>query len=328
MRRRFAALSDRTAGFTVTPRQYSRIAWIALLALSLIVVTGAAVRLTGSGLGCPDWPQCYGKAVPPLQLHAVIEYGNRVITGFVSIAAVLAAVAAWRRRPFRRDLAMLGTLLPIGVFAQAVLGGFTVRGKLDYGFVMGHFALSMVLLVAGAALVWRVRHPHGERPRNADRATVWSVRALLILAGLTIFAGTAATAAGPHAGGAPGQEINRLTIKGHDTMNWVIHQHGTIAFVFGLAAVGLWLWVRRREATPELQQAVTVLCVLIAGQGLIGSVQYELHLPGFLVWLHVGFAAATWLAVIWSTAAAGRALPRRARSSATVRTRISAPQAR
>ena len=131
---------------TISPAAYARVTLVALAALSLIVLTGAAVRLTGSGLGCPDWPKCYGQAVAPLETHAIIEYGNRLISGLVGLAAVAAGALAFRRRPFRRDLAVLGVVLPVGVVAQAVLGGFTVRNHLAPGFVMGHFALSMLIL--------------------------------------------------------------------------------------------------------------------------------------------------------------------------------------
>ena len=135
--------------------QYAYVAYVALGALTLIVLSGAAVRLTGSGLGCPDWPKCYGNAYPPLNTHAVIEFSNRLITVPVSIAAGAAWLLALRRRPYRRDLMWLGALLPLGVIGQAVLGGFTVRGALDYGWVMGHFALSMLILLAAALLAWR-----------------------------------------------------------------------------------------------------------------------------------------------------------------------------
>src|ERR1700746_2862605 len=139
----------------LTPAQYARVAYVALGALTLIVLSGAAVRLSGSGLGCPDWPKCYGRAYPPLNTHALIEFSNRVITVPVSIAAGAAWLLALRRRPYRRDLAWLGALLPLGVIGQAVLGGFTVKGALDYGWVMGHFALSMLILVAAVLLVFR-----------------------------------------------------------------------------------------------------------------------------------------------------------------------------
>src|ERR1700736_3033379 len=108
MRHRLQRLRERTNGYTVTPAQYVRVAYVALGALTLIVLSGAAVRLTGSGLGCPDWPKCYGKASPPLTAHAVIEFSNRVITGPVSIAAGAAWLLALRRRPYRRDLMWLG----------------------------------------------------------------------------------------------------------------------------------------------------------------------------------------------------------------------------
>jgi heme a synthase len=310
MRRRLAVLHERTNGYTVTPKQYCALAYVALGALTLIVVTGAAVRLTGSGLGCPDWPKCYGKAYPPLNAHALIEFSNRVITGPVAIAAIAAWLLAYRRRPYRRDLTRLSLLLPLGVVGQAVLGGFTVRGNLDYGFVMGHFALSMLILVAATALAWWAAHEPGDRPRSTDRTAVWAVRALLPLAALVIFAGTAATAAGPHAGGSPGQRINRLSFDGRATMDFVIHRHAEIGLLFGLAAVGVWWLLGRRQLDPVARRSVTLLCLLMAAQGAVGVIQYETHLPTELVWIHVALACGAWLAVLWAVAAAGRLVPR------------------
>jgi cytochrome c oxidase assembly protein subunit 15 len=295
---------------TLTPRAYQRVAEVALAALTLIVFTGAAVRLTGSGLGCPDWPKCYGGVAPPLETHAWIEYGNRVVSGFVGFAAVAAGALAFRRRPFRRDLARLGVLLPLGVVGQIVLGGFTVRNHLAPGFVMGHFALSMLILVAAASLAWRARYEPGERPRALDRGSVWAVRGLLVVGALAIFFGTVATAAGPHAGGAgTGDTIDRLEWKGLGTLDWAIHQHGTIATVLGLAVVGVYLWLRRRGAPADVQRAVAVAAVLIAIQGAVGGIQYALEVPAEIVWVHVALAVLTWLALLWSTAAAGRPAP-------------------
>src|SRR5271156_5766702 len=218
-------LRERTNGYTVTPEQYVRFAYAGVGALTLIVLTGAAVRLSGSGLGCPTWPKCYGNLYPPLRTHALIEFSNRVISVPVCLAAGLAWLAALRRRPYRRDLVWLGALLPAGVVAQAVLGGLTVRGKLDYGWVMGHFALSMLILLAAVVLAWRARAAALESQAPgagasapartvADGTIVKGLWALVGLGALTIFAGTAATAAGPHAGGEPGQRINRLDFDG------------------------------------------------------------------------------------------------------------------
>ncbi|HEX4465778.1 MAG TPA: COX15/CtaA family protein [Solirubrobacteraceae bacterium] len=308
MSARLARLRMRTNGYTVTPSQYVKAAYVALGALTLIVLSGAAVRLTGSGLGCPTWPKCYGSYYPPLNTHAVIEFSNRLITGPVAIAAGAAWLLALRRRPYRRDLVWLGALLPLGVIGQAVLGGFTVKGELDYGWVMGHFALSMLILLAALVLAWRARQPDGEpapREQITDAAVVRWARGLAFFGAVTIVAGTAATAAGPHAGGSPGQKINRLDFDGRGTMDFVIHRHAEIAFVFSLAAVALWWLARRRDAPPAVRRPLTALCVLLALQGIVGLDQYETHLPTELVWVHVGLACCAWLSVLWAACAAG-----------------------
>ncbi len=308
----------------LTPRQFALVALVALVALTAIVVTGAAVRLSGSGLGCPDWPRCYGHVYPPLKTHALIEFSNRIVSGAVGVVVVVAAAAAWRRRPFRRDLAWLALLLPLGVVGQAVLGGYTVENKLAPGFVMAHYALSMAVLVAAAALAWRAR----EREQPAvpqERRSVWAVRSLLPLATVVVFAGTVATAAGPHSGGATGQHIKRLTFKGADTLNWAVHVHGAIAFAFGLAAVAVWVLLERRQANATARRAMSWLCVLIALQGVVGVVQYETHLPTELVWVHVVLASLSWLCVLWAIAAIGRSEPRRARKRAQIRASIVQP---
>ncbi|HEY5427983.1 MAG TPA: COX15/CtaA family protein [Solirubrobacteraceae bacterium] len=296
----------------VTPKQYRIVAYTTLIALTLIVMSGAAVRLTDSGLGCANWPKCGGTPLPPLSTHALIEFGNRAVSGLVGVITVIAAILAFTRRPFRRDLAWLAVLLPLGVLAQAVLGGFTVLHHLAPGFVMAHFSLSLLILMAAFALAWRSRFEPGARPRSADRVGVWSVRALAPLGGLTIFAGTVATAAGPHSGGFTGQHVHRLHFKGADTLTWTIHQHATIAAIFGVAVIGVWFLHRRRGAAADELEPLTVLGVLLAAQGLVGSVQYELHLPTDMVWVHVSLATVTWLVVLWAWAAEGSLVSRRA----------------
>jgi heme a synthase len=300
----------------VTPARFRTAAWAALVLLTLIVFTGAAVRLTDSGLGCADWPRCSSNHLtPPDQLHALIEFGNRSLSGIVGVATVVVMAMAFLRRPRRLDLAVLATLLPLGVVAQAVLGGYTVKEKLAPGFVMAHFGLSMIILIAAVALVWRTYHPAGSRPRTSSRALVWTVRSTVVLGALTIFAGTLSTAAGPHSGAHVGQIVKRLHFMGAGTLQWAVHQHGTVAVLFGLAAIGAWMLKRRERGALDPTEPLTVLGVLIAAQGLLGSVQYELRLPAEMVWLHVALASVTWLVALWAWADTGAPRPGIARSA-------------
>jgi cytochrome c oxidase assembly protein subunit 15 len=177
----------------------------------------------------------------------------------------------------------------------------------------------MLILLAAAALAWRASHEPAARVAagngragagaRGDRTLVLCLRGLVALGALTIFAGTAATAAGPHAGGSPGQRINRLSFDGRGTMDFVIHRHGEIALAFALAAVGVWWLARRRSADPRVRRALTTLCVLLALQGAVGLDQYENHLPTGLVWVHVALACGAWLAALWAACAAGRLAP-------------------
>jgi len=317
---------ERIARIEMTPRRFELLAYVALAALTLIVATGAAVRLSDSGLGCPDWPRCYGRVYPPLQTHALIEFSNRIVSGAVGVVVVLAALAAWRRRPFRRDLMILALLLPLGVVGQAVLGGYTVENKLAPGFVMAHFALSMVILIAAVALAWRSRE-HEPTEQAADRRSVWAVRSLLPLASSVVFAGTATTAAGPHSGGLAGQQIKRLHFEGADTLNWTVHVHGALAFALGIAAVAVWVLLERRQANAQARRAMSWLCALIALQGVVGAVQYETHLPTELVWVHVALASLSWLCVLWSVAAIGPPATSRARKRPQIRASVGHPTA-
>src|SRR3954471_11857397 len=225
----------------VTPELYEKVTLVALGALALIVLTGAGVRLTGSGLGCPDWPKCYGGTAPALETHAVIEFGNRVLTGFVGLAVIAASVLAWFRVPFRWHLAFFGALLPLGVIGQAILGALVVKYHLAPGLVMTHFILSMLLLDAAFALAWCSRYEPGERRPSEDRLGVWAVRGLIPLGQLTILAGTITTGSGPHAGAQAGQLVHRFDFEGTDTLEWVLQRHAVIAGLFGIAAVAVWL---------------------------------------------------------------------------------------
>src|SRR3954449_5850476 len=178
---------------TVTPQLYARIAAVAFALLVLIVFTGAAVRLTGSGLGCPTRPECHGKIIQThLDSTAAIEYGNRLVTGLVAAGAILAFLGAFLRRPFRRDLAIIGGLMPLGVLGQALLGGFSVLYGLAPGWVMAHFLLSMVILAGAVALAWRAHHEPAAEPSN-DRTLVLATRGLLVVNAWVLFLGTLAT---------------------------------------------------------------------------------------------------------------------------------------
>jgi cytochrome c oxidase assembly protein subunit 15 len=295
--------------FTISPERYALIARFALVMFTLIVITGVAVRVTGSGLGCPTWPKCTKTSLyTELNTHGVIEFGNRMLTTIVSLAALAAFAGAWRRRPYRRDLMLLGALLPLGVVAQIVLGGFTVLFDLAPGLVMSHFMLSMLILVACVLLEWRAHREPEELAvvGSDDRVLSRAAWGLFALGAMTIFAGTAATAAGPHTGGTGTDDlVPRLVFKGIETLNFVIEQHARLATLLGLAAVGLWFVARRRGASREARVPLTRLCCLLAAQGVIGAVQYKLELPAEIVWVHASLAAATWVAIVWTLVAAG-----------------------
>jgi cytochrome c oxidase assembly protein subunit 15 len=294
----------------ISPRRYAQVTAVALAALALIVLTGAGVRLTGSGLGCPDWPKCYGGTVPPLDTHAVIEYGNRLLTGFVGLAVIAASVLAFFRVPYRWHLALFGALLPLGVVGQAVLGALVVKYHLAPGLVMSHFILSMMLLDAAFALAWCSRYEPWERRRSEDRLGVWAVRVLIPLGQLTILAGTIATASGPHAGAHAGQLVHRFTFEGGTTLEWVVQRHAAIATVYGLAAIAVWLLLRRPGGDRRAVRPLAIVLGLLALQGAIGGLQWALELPSEIVWVHVAIATLNWLAMLWTVAVAGRLVPR------------------
>jgi len=301
----------------ISPERYFLVSAVALVALTVIVFTGAAVRVTGSGLGCPNWPQCYenGRLVAELNSHAWIEFGNRLFTSFVALSAIAAGLLAFFRTPFRRDLAILGVLLPLGVIGQAVMGGLTVLYGLAPGWVMAHYLLSMTILVAAGALAWRSRPSFGTgEPPAADRATARAIWVLFAIGAVTIFVGTAATAAGPHAGGSgTGDVVHRFTFKGASTANWIIDRHGVLAAVLGLLAVATWFLARARGANRELRLRLTRVCLLMAVQGVVGIVQFQTDLPSEIVWVHVALATLLWVGLVLAAMQVG--LPSRLPSS-------------
>ncbi|HEY8501695.1 MAG TPA: hypothetical protein VIL21_03345, partial [Solirubrobacterales bacterium] len=195
-------------------------------------------------------------------------------------------------------------------------GALVVKYHLAPGLVMSHFILSMMLLDAAFALAWCSRYEPWERRRSQDRLGVWAVRALIPLGQLTIFAGTIATASGPHAGAHEGQLVHRFDFEGTGTLEWVVQRHATIAAVYGLAAIAVWFLLRRPGGDGRALRPLTFVIGLLALQGAIGGVQWALKLPGELVWVHVAVATMNWLAMLWAVATAGRLEPRGASSPA------------
>jgi heme a synthase len=291
--------------FTLSLRAYRWVAYAALATLVLIVFSGAGVRLTGSGLGCPSWPDCSGTFVPELDTHVWIEYGNRLFSTLVGGACIAAGVLAYRVRPRRDDLLRPAALLAAGVIAQGLLGGLTVILHLSWQVVIAHYLLSMTLLVAGAVLVWRVRRPAGAAPPG-DRLVIVATRVLVVYGAVVIVAGTFATAAGPHAGGAgTGDVVERLDAWGAGTLKSLILLHGHMATAMGVVAVALWGFALHRRAGGALMRALTAVCMLIAVQGILGLVQYHNALPAEVVWLHASLPAVLWTVLVWSWVAAG-----------------------
>jgi heme a synthase len=289
--------------FTLSLRAYRWVAYAALVTLVLIVFSGAGVRLTGSGLGCPSWPDCSGTFVPELDTHVWIEYGNRLFSTVVGVACIAAGVLAFRVRPLRRDLLRPAAALAAGVVAQGLLGGLTVILHLSWQVVIAHYLLSMTLLVAGAVLVWRVR---GGTAGGGDRLVMLGTRVLVVYGAIVIVAGTFATAAGPHAGGAgTGDVVERLDAFGAETLRQLILVHGHMATALGILAILLWGVARHRKAGPTLMRALTAVCLLLAVQGIVGLIQYHNALPAEIVWVHASLPAVLWTVLVWSWAAAG-----------------------
>lgn len=302
---------------TVTPHQFQLACAVALAALTAIVFTGVAVRVTGSGLGCPTWPQCYedGRLVAEADTHAWIEFGNRLFTGVVGLAALLPIALARFRRPYRRDLLLLSLLLPAGVIAQIILGGLTVRLHLAPVTVMSHYSLSMAIISAAFYLWWRAR-PEVEEARivrAGDRRLQLGTRVMCVVGAGVVLLGTASTAAGPHAGGAgTGDEVQRFYFKGPDTVDFLIHRHAYVGALLGAIALGLWLYARRIGADARLTRTIHRIALLMALQGIIGPVQYVLELPAELVWVHVVLATLLWVGITRAWLEAGEVEPERA----------------
>jgi len=292
----------RSEGFT--PDEFHKICVSALVLLGVIVVTGAAVRLTGAGLGCSDWPNCNdSKLVDVSSQHAAIEQINRLFTFVVGLAVVLAALGAWLRRPRRRDLLWLSTALVLGIPAQGIIGAVVVWTDLNPAAVQLHFVLSMVLVAIAVVLVIRSREPDdAERVSAVVPRTRRRVRMVVVWTGLAILAGTVVTGTGPHAGD---EEARRFTFL---SITWATRIHSTVVWIAVVMALALLWHLRKRPHDREVLDApLTVwMCVAVA-QGGVGYLQYANEVPPALVALHVGLATTLWATSVWLWCATTRA---------------------
>ena len=276
----------------VTPGAATRAFRIALGALCLIVVTGAGVRLTDSGLGCPDWPTCNGHhLVSAWQYHAVVEFGNRVVTVLVTVAVAGALLAAWRRVPRRTDLVWMAAGLVGGVVAQAVLGGITVLAKLAPGWVMAHFLLSMAVIALAVLLVHRSTEGDGVRTVKVGTEVVHLARALVGIGAVVLGLGTVVTGAGPHAGSTG---VGRLPISPRDAAE--LHS-GLVLLLIG-ATLATVLLLRVPRVPPDVARRAQLLLYAVGAQGAIGYIQYFSGVPAALVGLHVVGAIVVWVSVL------------------------------
>jgi cytochrome c oxidase assembly protein subunit 15 len=293
--------------FTVSPRTYALVAQTAMLILVLIVFSGAAVRTSGSGLGCPDWPDCRGTFLPAFEKHTWMEYSNRLLSSVVGVVCVAAGLLAFQRRPFRRDILRPALVLPVGVILEGGLGAAAVAFDLQWPVVIAHYLLSLVLLVAATIVVWRLRRDEDAPPPRHDRIAVLGTRALTLYGGLIIVLGTFATAAGPHAGGAgTGDVVRRLDVFGAGTLVKLIKIHGHLAAALGFFALALFAYLVWRGVRGELRRTLAAVCVLLGVQGALGLWQYHTQLPAELVWIHSSLPAVLWALLVWSWLAAGR----------------------
>ena len=266
--------------------------WASLVANVLIVLTGGAVRLTASGLGCPTWPRCTDGSFTPhgaLNFHSAIEFGNRTLTFLLTAVAVATLVSAWRSG--RRDLRLLALFLALGIPAQAVIGGITVLTDLNPWVVSFHLLVSMAIISLAVLFLRRVDHPAPGRspgPRGLT-ALAWTTYAA---AWVVLYLGTVVTGSGPHAGDleAPRNGLDPLQLS---------QLHADVVFLFVGLTVGLLLALHATNAPAAQKRAVLTLLVVELAQGLVGFVQYFTDLPVVLVAIHLLGASLISAAVTW-----------------------------
>lgn len=292
LRNPLAFIADR---WTPDPRTVRRAALAALVMAVVIVVTGGAVRLTGSGLGCPTWPTCTDDSLTTTRamgVHGVIEFGNRMLTYVLCAAVGWAIIAARSRKPWRRDLTRLGWAQFWVVMGNAVLGGIVVLVGLNPYTVAAHFLLSTALITV-ATVTWQRTREGDAEPRplvgGAVRQLVWFLVAAAVL---LIAVGTVVTGAGPHAGDS--SEVARIPLD----WEMIAKLHAVLAWIVVTLTFALWFILKAVDAPKGPLNRTRDLFLILLAQGVIGYIQYFTHLPEALVALHMLGSCLMWIATL------------------------------
>ncbi|MEU9914533.1 COX15/CtaA family protein [Streptomyces sp. NPDC051001] len=283
------------ARWTPDPRTVQRAALAALVMSVVIVVTGGAVRLTGSGLGCPTWPKCTDDSLTTtsaMGVHGVIEFGNRMLTYVLCAAVGWAIIAARSEKPYRRGLTRLGWAQFWVVMGNAILGGIVVLVGLNPYTVAAHFLLSTALIAVATVMWQRTREGDGPaRPLvgTSVRQLVWFLVAASVL---LIAVGTVVTGSGPHAGDS--SEVERMPL------DWetVSKLHAVLAWIVVTLTFALWFVLKAVDAPKGPLHRTRDLFLVLLAQGVIGYVQYFTDLPEILVGLHMFGSCLVWIAVL------------------------------
>ena len=265
----------------ISPEGYVRITRTALWLLCIIVVSGAAVRLSGSGLGCSDWPNCNAeKFVDVSTFHGAIEQVNRLFTGLVATVVIVAVLAAGYRIPYRRDLLWMAWGLVLGVAGQVILGGIVVLTDLNPIANQGHFVLSMFLVANAFVLLKRSQENTVNVERQISAVGVWVVRLVCVCGGIAIFTGTVVTGSGPHAGD---EKARRLGFE----VASAAKVHGTSVIIMIVLMLVLAGYVWRTQGLVAMRSSLEIVILVSVLQATVGYVQYFNDIPALLVGIHV-----------------------------------------
>ncbi|AYA19326.1 heme A synthase [Streptomyces alfalfae] len=286
--------------WTPTQRTVQRAAFLSLAMTVVIVVTGGAVRLTGSGLGCPTWPKCTEDsltATHEMGFHGVIEFGNRMLAYVLCAAVGWAIIAARSQKPVRRSLTRLGWTQFWLVMGNAVLGGIVVLVGLNPYTVAAHFLLSTALIAVAATMWQRTREGDGEPRPLVGKAVAQLVWFLVAASALLIAVGTVVTGAGPHAGDS--SDVPRMNLAPIG-LDWegVTKLHAVLAWIVVTLTFALWFVLKAVDAPPGPLARTRDLFLVLLAQGAIGYVQYFTDLPEVLVGLHMFGSCLVWIAVM------------------------------